>query len=121
MDIAPAALEAVFGKALPLRYYAHIGDLETLTARIDDTMYMKTMKLFIEAGAELDARDEEYQSTPLGWACRWGRMEAVELLLEKGAKTNLPDDPSWATPLAWATRKGHDEIAELLKEHGATI
>lgn len=85
------------------------------------TMYMQTMKLFIEAGADLDARDEEYQSTPLGWASRWGRREAVELLIEKRAKTNLPDDPPWATPLAWAIRKDHVDIVELLKQRGVTM
>ena len=84
------------------------------------TMYMKTMKLFIEAGADLDTKDEEYRSTPLGWAARWGRKEAVELLLERGAKTNLPDDLPWATPLAWARKKGHTEIEQMLKEAGAT-
>ena len=76
----------------------------------------KMMRLFIEHGAYLEARDEEYQSTPLGWAARWGRKEAATLLLERGAKTNLSDGPSWASPLAWARRKGHTEIEELLRE-----
>ena len=82
--------------------------------------YPKTMKLFIEAGADLNAKDEEYRSTPLGWAARWGRKEAVELLLERGAKTNLPDDLPWATPLAWSRKKGHEAIEEMLREAGAT-
>ena len=218
-EIAPEGLEAVYGNALPLSYYVHTADLETLTARLDEdpeivgeilqmvfakqtppskpvirlcldrdlssarlihandliynmrrydgeesmidvlrwlldagmtpndsdwlrvtslhrlamgsiphgsdgtayTMYMETMKLFIEAGADLNARDEEYQSTPLGWASRWGRRESAELLLEKGAETNLPDDPPWATPLAWATRKGHGDIVELLKQRVVTM
>ena len=80
----------------------------------------KTLKLFIEAGADLNAKDEEYHSTPLGWAARWGRKEAVELLVERGAKTNLPDDLPWATPLSWARKKGHAEIERMLKEAGAT-
>ena len=77
----------------------------------------KMMKLFIEHGADLNARDEDYRSTPLGWAARWGRKEAVEMLLERGAQINLPDDPPWATPLAWARKKGHAEIEELLRVH----
>jgi ankyrin repeat protein len=79
----------------------------------------KMMALFIEHGADLDARDEEYLSTPLGWAARWGRIEAVRLLLERGAKTNLPDDRTWATPLAWARKKGHAEIEKILIAAGA--
>ena len=75
------------------------------------------MKLFIEHGADLNARDEDYRSTPLGWAARWGWKEAVEMLLEWGAQINLPDDPPWATPLAWARKKGHAEIEELLRVH----
>lgn len=78
--------------------------------------------IFIEHGADLDARDEDSCSTPLGWAARFGQIGMVELLLKCGARPNLPDDAPdllWATPLAWAIRRGHGEIAELLKKHGA--
>lgn len=76
----------------------------------------KMMALFIEHGADLEAIDEEYQSTPLGWAARWGRKEAVELLLERGAKVEPEGCPAWAMPIAWAEKKGHNEIVEVLKE-----
>jgi ankyrin repeat protein len=76
-------------------------------------------ELFIEHGADLDARDEDICSTPLGWAAKYGQTAMVELLLKRGAKPNLPDEPPWATPLAWANRRGHAEIVELLKQHGA--
>lgn len=82
--------------------------------------HLEVMRLFIEAGADLDAKDEEFYSTPLGWASRWGRADMVTLLLERGARTNLCDDLSWATPLAWATKKGHAEIERQLREAGAT-
>ena len=80
----------------------------------------ETMRLFIEAGADANARDEEFHSTALGWAARWGRPEAAQLLLERGAATNLPDDLPWATPLAWARNKGHVDIERMLTEAGAT-
>lgn len=80
----------------------------------------ETMRLFIEAGADANAKDEEFHSTALGWAARWGRPEAAQLLLERGAATNLPDDLSWATPLAWARNKGHADIERMLTEAGAT-
>lgn len=72
--------------------------------------------VFIEHGADINARDGDICSTPLGWAAKYGQLEMAQLLLEHGAKTSLPDDPSWATPLAWATRRGHEEIVMLLRE-----
>ena len=72
--------------------------------------------LLIDHGARLDLRDELLRSTPLGWACRWGRREMVELLLARGAAANEPDAEPWATPLAWARKMGHSEIAALLVE-----
>jgi ankyrin repeat protein len=74
---------------------------------------------FLDRGADVDARDEDLCSTPLGWAAKFGQLEMAELLMERGAQTNLPDDPPWATPLAWATRRGNTEIVELLQSRGA--
>lgn len=76
--------------------------------------------IFLDHGADINARDEQLRSTPLGWAAKYGRVEMVKLLLERGAKTNLPDDPDWATPLAWAVRRGQVEVEEILRESGAT-
>lgn len=90
----------------PLHHFARKGDVEKAA-------------LFLDHGADLNARDEDICSTPLGWAAKFGRKEMVELLLQRGAKTNLPDDPPWATPLTWATRRGHLETAELLRQRGA--
>lgn len=91
----------------PLHHFARKNDVANAT-------------YFIDHGADLNARDEDICSTPLGWAAKFGKKEMGELLLSRGAKTNLPDDPPWATPLAWATRRGHDEIAEMLTAHGAS-
>jgi ankyrin repeat protein len=37
--------------------------------------------LLLDAGASLNRRDPLLRSTPLGWACRWGRRGLVELYL----------------------------------------
>jgi ankyrin repeat protein len=71
--------------------------------------------MLIDHGARLDLRDDLLHSTPLGWACRWGRKELVELLLSRGAPVEEPDAEPWATPLAWATKMGHSEIAGMLR------
>ena len=34
--------------------------------------------MLLDAGARTDIRDEFLKSTPLGWACRWGRVELVD-------------------------------------------
>ena len=87
----------------PLHQFARSGNLEKAA-------------IFIDHGADLDARDEDICSTPLGWAAKSGKTHMVEFLLRRGAKPNLPDDPAWATPLAWATRRGHQEVVELLEQ-----
>jgi len=73
--------------------------------------------MLIDHGARLDVRDEMLKSTPLGWACRWGRKELVELLIARGARVNEPDAEPWATPLAWAEKMGHGAVLEVLREH----
>jgi ankyrin repeat protein len=90
----------------PLHRFAERGDLASA-------------RLFIEHGAQLDARDRELQSTPLGYAARAGRLRMVRFLLERGAVVHEPEDPPWATPLAWARRRGHDRVVDLLQKRGA--
>jgi ankyrin repeat protein len=90
----------------PLHRFAQKGDLDNAI-------------IFIDHGANLNARDDDICSTPLGWAAKFGKIDMVDLFLSRGAKPNLSDDPEWATPLAWAVRRGHSQIVELLKENGA--
>jgi ankyrin repeat protein len=73
-------------------------------------------RLLIDHGATVDAMDEEYRSTPLGMAARWGRREMVAYLLEHGADPIAAGAP-WATPLAWARKKGHAGVEAELQRH----
>ena len=73
----------------------------------------------LQAGARLDLRDRLLASTPLGWACRWGRTELVRLFLAHGADSVEADAEPWATPLAWAQKMGHSHVLEVLRAHGA--
>ena len=75
--------------------------------------------LLLDAGAGLTRRDPMLRSTPLGWACRWGREELARLLIERGAAVDEPEAEAWATPLAWASGQGHGDLAALLRRHGA--
>jgi ankyrin repeat protein len=88
---------------------------------------------FLDAGADINARDMEFQGTPLAASVRskplgkqqdWPKhaqrqRRMVEFLLNRGATTNLPDDKPWATPLAWARRHGLEDIQAVLLKHGA--
>jgi len=85
-------------------------DLEANTVRAS---------MLLDAGASISAREDQYSSTPLGWAARNNNSGMVRFLLVRGAPTNLPDDKPWATPLAWATRRGHTAIVEILRAAGA--
>ncbi len=76
--------------------------------------------LLLEAGASLSRRDPMLKSTPLGWACRWGRAELVQLYLEHGVDPREPDAEPWAKPMAWAEKGDHREIVEVLKAADAS-
>ncbi len=80
-----------------------------------ETQRVRFAAMLLDHGARLDLRDELLQSTPLGWACRWGRKEMVELLIARGAPVDEPDAEAWATPRAWAEKMGHHEIAAMLR------
>jgi ankyrin repeat protein len=75
--------------------------------------------MLLDAGASLTIRDPLLQSTPLGWACRWGKIGLVRLYLKRGADAVESDAEPWATPLAWATKRRHQEIVQLLRSAGA--
>ena len=56
------------------------------------------LDLFLEFGADLDALDEEYRSTPLGWAARNGLTDMAELLCDRGADPKLAGEPGRGNP-----------------------
>jgi ankyrin repeat protein len=74
--------------------------------------------MLLDAGAGVDERDALLRSTPLGWACRWGRIELVKLLIERGADPVEADAEPWATPRAWAAKMGCDDVLAVLLGHG---
>jgi ankyrin repeat protein len=93
---------------------------ETAATRdhITDEEAAEFARALLEAGARTDVRDEILRSTPLGWACRWGRASVVAALLEHGADPVEADAEPWARPAAWASKMGHGRIVEMLRQRG---
>ena len=83
-------------------------------AGLDGASRARFAAMLIDHGARLDVRDDLLKSTPLGWACRWGRSEMAEVLVARGALAEVSDTEPWATPIAWAKRMGHRRLVSLL-------
>jgi ankyrin repeat protein len=82
----------------------------------DERLTLATMVL--DGGARLDLRDTVLLSTPLGWACRWGRIELVRLFLNRGADPREADAEPWARPQAWAEKMKRRAVIDTLARQG---
>jgi ankyrin repeat protein len=89
------------------------------TVSRDHGVGVQLATILLDAGGRLDIRDDLLKSTPLGWACRWGRVEMVKLFLARGADPFERDAEPWATPRAWAEKMHRPEILELLSSAGS--
>ncbi len=85
---------------------------------VSDADRARFAAMLIDHGAKLDRRDDLLKSTPLGWACRWGRTKLAELLISRGAAVDEPDAEPWAAPKAWAGKTKHSEIMKVLQSPG---
>ena len=85
-------------------------EIAAMRDRITEGEVIAFGRAALEAGARSDGRDDILKSTPLGWACRRGRIKLVRLLMEHGAVPREKDAETWAQPLAWAQKMGHGKI-----------
>jgi ankyrin repeat protein len=91
----------------PLHRFAQRGDVDNAA-------------LFLDHGADIEARDEVLGSRPIAWAAKSGKAHMVRFLLQRGAAMETPSDPPWSTPLAWAKRRGRAEVIQLLEQFRST-
>lgn len=81
---------------------------------------IQTVKVQVENGVDVNARDSEFQVTALSWAALQGHTEIAALLIERGADVNAKNQDG-ATALHSAAFLGRTEIAELLIQKGANV
>jgi hypothetical protein len=97
--------------------------------------------LLLDAGADVNARDDTYQMTPIGWANEEGHETMVRFLYDRGAEIDLHQAAAYGlvdhvrdlvkrtrrqvnavmggwTPLQLATLWGHPDVVELLLSRG---
>ena len=79
------------------------------------------VKLLVEKGAQLEAKDTLYGRTPLSFAAWRGHEAVVKLLVEKGAQLEAKDTLYGRTPLSCAAERGHEAVVKLLVEKGAQL
>ncbi len=77
--------------------------------------HLALANLLIEQGADVNARDEETQATPLIRAADSGHRTLVKILLSKGAKIDAVDNVGWS-PLMLAAQNGHLDVVKILIE-----
>ena len=80
---------------------------------------IESVRAFIEAGADVNARDAEGM-TPLMYAAKSGNIESVRILIESGADVTAQDSER-RTPLSLAAKRENAEIVRLLTEAGADV
>jgi ankyrin repeat protein len=81
------------------------------------------IRLLIERGADVDAREFPDNAAPLHFAAMYGDLEAVRLLVEAGADVDGKGDDPGVGVLGWATcfKEVREDIAAYLLSHGAEL
>ncbi|KAL7795967.1 putative ankyrin repeat-containing protein [Trichoderma ceciliae] len=79
-----------------------------------------TMKLLLETGANLNAKDTQVL-TVLHWAAMLEYEEVVNLLLKSGTDPKIMKNINSQTPLSWAAGNGQEAMVKLLLENSADV
>lgn len=135
-----AAVKAVLDQGVPVD--ARFRYDRTALSFAADRGSVEIVKMLLDRGAEVNAKDTYYRLTALTWALEKGHVEIVRLLLDKGATGGEAvleagvekGDPALVTlaidkvkptvdemsvALARAEKEGHTAIAEQLRKAGA--
>jgi ankyrin repeat protein len=83
--------------------------------------HFEVVKLLLEKGANVNAKQPDDGRTALIWAAETGHSEVIRLLLEKGADVNAKQMRFDFTALMEASMRGDAESVKLLLEKGADV
>ncbi|KAH8125152.1 ankyrin repeat protein [Trichoderma asperelloides] len=79
------------------------------------------VKMLLENGAHVEAKDAEYRSTPIYWEALSKLEGFAELPLATRLRLEPNDKKYGQTPLMWAARNGHEAIVKLLIQNGSNL
>ena len=93
-------------------------DLEILeAAQLGDS---EAVQALLDSGANVEARDFEFEATPLMVAAGQGHLDIVRTLLGAGADVDASDKDGW-TALMWAAQGDWVDVSRLLLTTGADV
>jgi len=75
----------------------------------------------ISTGADINARQDNSEATPLLLACYQGNRDVIRLLLENGAEINAANAQGQTPLIVAASGKNFSELVPLLVEEGAEV
>ena len=70
--------------------------------------------MLIEHGASINITDDE-GDTPVHWAARWNKTEAIAMLIKHGASINMTNDMGYK-PFDWASRHKSEAAVGMLEQ-----
>ena len=80
----------------------------------------RVVSMFIEAGADVNARDDINRTVLMQAVCDTNNPTILSLLIKAGADVNARTEDGW-TPLMFASYKSNRDIISLLIEAGADV
>ncbi|WP_264687682.1 ankyrin repeat domain-containing protein [Wolbachia endosymbiont (group B) of Erynnis tages] len=81
---------------------------------------LNLVKLLLDNGANIEAKNGEYQATPLHGAVENYRIDVVKLLLNRGTNVNAEDKDNW-TPLHYGADTNSPDIVKVLVDAHANL
>ncbi len=75
----------------------------------------------LQAGADVNAQDDEHGLSALMWAALNGHIEVAKILLNAGADVNAAGKKYTLTALMWAAARGHVKVVQALLNAGARV
>ena len=81
----------------------------------DEDALIELIEILIDHGAAVDAVDEEFGTTPLAWAIRYGRTKLARYLIQAGASVDPAGVSDDVTPRAIAKTYGDQTVVDMLE------